>query len=175
MIVIIGNPIGKNKMPPTASDHQTITATEEDRPALIRLENLFDHLEPESISCQLVSTSGIAVDIPTPVFNLIHKMVHELLQGNSVTIVPIHKELTTQEAADILNVSRQYLVELLDTQVIPHTKVGTHRRIRFDNLIDYKNDRDGKRREGLSHMTKKSQQLGLYTKAANTPTDSQGT
>jgi excisionase family DNA binding protein len=101
------------------------------------------------------------------------QMVHELLQGNSVTIVPTHKELTTQEAADILNVSRQYLVELLDNQTIPHTKVGTHRRIRFGDLMNYKNDRDAKRQQGLSRMTKKSQQLGLYTKAANTPEDPQ--
>jgi excisionase family DNA binding protein len=161
-------------MPPTVLDHQPITASEEDRPALIKLEDLFDHLEPESTSFQLVSTSGTA-DIPAPVFNLMQQMVHELLQGNSVTIVPIHKELTTQAAADILNVSRQYLVELLDSQTIPHTKVGTHRRIRVGDLIDYKTDRDAKRKEGLSRMTKKSQQLGLYTKAANTPEDPQGT
>ena len=92
-----------------------------------------------------------------------------------MSIVPIHEELTTQEAADILNVSRQYLVELLDAQTIPHIKVGTHHRIRFADLVNYKNDRDAKRREGLSRMTKKSQQLGLYTKAANTPEDPQGT
>ncbi len=158
-------------MPPTILDHQPITARAEDRPALIKLEDLFDHLEPESTSFQLVSNSGAAIDIPTPVFNLMHQIVYELLQGNSITIVPIHKELTTQEAADILNVSRQYLVELLDTQVIPHTKVGTHRRIRFSDLMNYKNDRDAKRQQGLSRMTKKSQQLGLYTKAANTPTE----
>ena len=72
-----------------------------------------------------------------------------------MSIVPIHEELTTQEAADILNVSRQYLVELLDTQTIPHNKVGTHRRIRFGDLMNYKNDRDAKRQEGLSRMTKK--------------------
>jgi excisionase family DNA binding protein len=88
-----------------------------------------------------------------------------------MSIVPIQEELTTQEVADILNVSRQYLVELLDTQTIPHTKVGTHRRIRFADLVNYKNERDAKRQEGLSRMTKKSQQLGLYTKAANTPED----
>ncbi len=73
----------------------------------------------------------------------------------------MQKELTTQAAADLLNVSRQYLVELLDAQVIPHTKVGTHRRIRFSDLMNYKNDRDAKRQQGLSRMTKKSQQLGL--------------
>jgi excisionase family DNA binding protein len=154
-------------------DHQPITAREEDRPNLIKLEDLLEHLEPSTISSQLISTSGEAIDLPQPVLNLLRQMVHELLQGNSVTIVPIHKELTTQEAADILNVSRQYLVELLEAKAIPHTKVGTHRRIRFGDLMNYKNDRDAKRREGLSQMTKKSQKLGLYTKAANTPEDQQ--
>jgi excisionase family DNA binding protein len=82
--------------------------------------------------------------------------------------MPDQKDLTTQEAADILNVSHQYLVELLEAQAIPSSKVGTHRRIRFGDLVNYKNDRDAKRREGLSQMTKKSQKLGLYSKAANT-------
>jgi excisionase family DNA binding protein len=164
-------------MLPTALDLQPIAAREEDRPALMELEDLFGDRQPaESFSLQLVSTSGVAIDIPAPISNLMQQMVHQLLQGNSVTIVPIHKELTTQEAADILNVSRQYLVELLDAQAIPHTKVGTHRRIRFGDLMNYKNERDAKRREGLSRMTKKSQQLGLYTKkAANIPEDPQGT
>ena len=60
-------------MPPTALDHQPITASEEDRPALIKLEDLFDQLEPESVSFQLVSNSGVAIDIPAPVFNLIDR------------------------------------------------------------------------------------------------------
>jgi excisionase family DNA binding protein len=163
-------------MPLAILDHQPITAREEDRPNLIKLEDLLEHLEPSTISSQLISISGEAIDLPQPVLNLLRQMVHELLQGNSVTIVPIvpiHKELTTQEAADILNVSRQYLVELLEAQAIPYSKVGTHRRIRFGDLMNYKNDRDAKRREGLSQMTKKSQKLGLYTKAANTPEDQQ--
>jgi excisionase family DNA binding protein len=67
------------------------------------------------------------------------QMVQKLLQGNSVTIAPIHKELITQEAADILNVFRQYLVELLDTPVIPDTKFATHRCICFDDLMNHKN------------------------------------
>jgi hypothetical protein len=66
-----------------------------------------------------------------------------------------------------LSISR--LVELLDTQTIPRIKVGTHRRIRFGDLMNYKNDRDTKRQQGLSRMTKKSQQLDLYTKATNNP------
>jgi excisionase family DNA binding protein len=160
-------------MPLAILDHQPITAREEDRPNLIKLEDLLEHLEPSTISSQIISTSGEAIDLPQPVLNLLRQMVHELLQGNSVTIVPIHKELTTQEAADILNISRQYLVEILEAQAIPYSKVGTHRRIRLGDLMNYKNDRDAKRQEGLSKMTKKSQKLGLYTKAANTPEDQQ--
>jgi excisionase family DNA binding protein len=156
-------------MSPAISEHQTITATAEDRADLIKLENLLEHLQPETVTLQLIGTSGEAIALPQPVFNLLHQMVHELLQGNSVTITPIHKELTTQEAADILNVSRQYLVELLEAQAIPYTKVGTHRRIRFGDLMNYKTDRDAKRRTGLSQMTKTSQKLGLQTKAANSP------
>jgi excisionase family DNA binding protein len=85
--------------------------------------------------------------------------------------MPDHEDLTTQEAADILNVSHQYLVGLLEAQAIPCSKVGTHRRIRFGDLVNYKNDRDAKRREGLLQMTKKSQGLGLYSRAANTLED----
>lgn len=80
----------------------------------------------------------------------------------------MHKELTTGEAADILNVSRQYLVELLETGAIPFTKAGTHRRIRFGDLMDYKERRDANRREGLSRLTKKSQKLGLYGNSTKT-------
>ena len=100
-----------------------------------------------------------------PIAYLLRQLVHDLVQGNSFTIVPVHKELTTQEAADILNVSRQYLVELLAAGAIPFTLVGTHRRIRFGDLMDYKERRDATRREGLSHLTKKSQKLGLYGKS----------
>jgi hypothetical protein len=69
-----------------------------------------------------------------------HQMVQKLLQGNSVTITPIHKELITQEAADILSVFRQYLVELLDTPIIPDTKFATHHCTCFDNFMNHKNE-----------------------------------
>jgi excisionase family DNA binding protein len=86
----------------------------------------------------------------------------------SCTSTMENKDFTTQEAADILNVSHQYLVGLLEAQAIPHSRVGTRCRVGFGDLINYKNDRDVKRREGLSQMTRMSQKLGLYSKAANT-------
>jgi excisionase family DNA binding protein len=83
-------------------------------------------------------------------------------------MLPAVSNLTTQEAADILNVSHQYLVGLLEAQVIPCIRAGTYCHVGFSDLMNYKNDRDATRREGLSQMTKMSQKLGLYTKAANT-------
>ena len=68
-------------------------------------------------------------------------------------------ELTTQEVADFLNVSRQYVVQLLDQGAIPHTKVGTHRRVRFGDLQAYKEIRDGQRRTVLARL---SEDLGMY-------------
>lgn len=158
-------------MSPAVLDREPVAAREQDQPNIAKLEDLFAHLEPESETnrLRLVSPEGEEIELPESVFRLLHQMVYELAQGNSVTIVPVHKVLTTQEAGSILNVSRQYLVELLDAGAIPFSKVGTHRRIRFGDLMDYKKKRDASRREGLSRLTKKSQKLGLYSKSSNAP------
>ena len=158
-------------MSPTVLEHEPIAVTEQERPNLAKVEDLFAHLDNDYRQSRprLVSPEGEEIELPESVFRLLHQMVYELAQGNSVTIVPVHKVLTTQEAADLLNVSRQYLVELLDAGAIPFTKVGTHRRLRFGDLMEYKKQRDATKREGLSRLTKKSQKLGLYSNSSNAP------
>ena len=93
---------------------------------------------------------------------LVHDLAHMLARGQAVALVPAHKQLTTQQAADILNVSRPYLVQLLDRGEIPYTKKTTHRRIRFDDPMAYKRRRDAERFEGLRELTRMSEELGLY-------------
>lgn len=151
-------------------DREPIAATEQEQPKIAKVEEFFTRLDNEYKPSRprLISSTGEEIELPEPVFQLLRQMVHDLAQGNSVTIVPVHKELTTGEAADILNVSRQYLIELLETGAIPFTKAGTHRRIRFGDLMDYKERRDANRREGLSRLTKKSQKLGLYGNSTKT-------
>lgn len=155
-------------------DREPIAATDQERPNIARIDDFFARLDDECKPSRprLVSSAGEEIELPEPVFHLLRQLVHDLAQGNSVTIVPVHKELTTQEAADILNVSRQYLVELLEAGAIPFTLVGTHRRIRFGDLMDYKQRRDASRREGLSRLTKKSQKLGLYDSSKNAECES---
>jgi excisionase family DNA binding protein len=146
-----------------------IIPTEQERPNIEKVDK-FLMQQVETSFPKLVSSSGEEVELPESVFHLLHQLVHDLAQGNTVMIVPGHRELTTQEAADLLNVSRQYLVEVLKAGDIPFTLVGTHRRVHFDDLMEYKNKRDAERREGLSLLTKKSQQLGLYGKLSKAPT-----
>jgi len=85
----------------------------------------------------------------------------EIAQGNAVTVVPTHAELRTQEAANILNISRPYLVKLLENDVIPYTKTGTHRRIRYQILMEYKQQRDEESHSALDELTNQAQELDM--------------
>ncbi|MGH8571699.1 MAG: helix-turn-helix domain-containing protein, partial [Gammaproteobacteria bacterium] len=89
------------------------------------------------------------------------EILGHLANGNAVTIVPVHAELTTQQAADYLNVSRPYLIGLLEAGKIDYHKVGTHRRIKFADLIKYKENDYASRRADLAELTAEAQRLGL--------------
>ncbi len=89
-----------------------IILTEQERPNIEKVDK-FLMQQVEASFPRLVSSSGEEIELPESVFHLLHQLVHDLAQGNTVMIVPGHRELTTQEAADLLNVSRQYLVEVL--------------------------------------------------------------
>lgn len=101
------------------------------------------------------------VSIPTSALRLLLDVLTEIGQGNAVSIIPIHAELTTQEAADVLNVSRPFLVQLLEKGEIPFHKIGTHRRVRYQDVIAYKNRIDAERRTALDELAAQAQELGM--------------
>ncbi len=101
------------------------------------------------------------VKLPAQAVGLMVRILEEMARGNAVTIVPVQAELTTQEAADTLNISRPSLIQLLDDGKIEYRRVGTHRRIKFDSLIKYKRQAEEARRAVLDELAAYDRELGI--------------
>jgi excisionase family DNA binding protein len=101
------------------------------------------------------------VKLPAPAVDLLLRILEEMARGNAVTIIPVHAELTTQEAADMLNISRPSLIQLLEKGKIEYRRVGTHRRVRFEALMKFKRHADEERRAALDELAAYDQELGI--------------
>jgi excisionase family DNA binding protein len=101
------------------------------------------------------------IELPAGAVKLLVEILEDMASGRAVTIVPQNAELTTQQAADFLNVSRPFLVQLLEEQKLPYRKVGTHRRLRFEDVFLYKEKIDLERRKVLDALAVEAQDLGM--------------
>jgi excisionase family DNA binding protein len=119
------------------------------RPADVQLRLVADGQETETIT------------VPATVVTLFLRLLREIARGHAVTLLPLHTELTTQQAAEVLNVSRPFLVRLLEDGQIPYRKVGTHRRVQLRDILTYKEHTDADRRTVLAELTAEAQRLGL--------------
>lgn len=104
---------------------------------------------------------SVSVTVPREAFELFLEVLGQMANGNAVTIVPVHAELTTQQAADLLNVSRPFLVTLLDEGKLPFRLVGTHRRVRVADLIEHQQKDESRRKAVLDELTAEAEKLGL--------------
>jgi len=102
-----------------------------------------------------------SISIPVTAFRLLNSILTEMAKGNAVTLIRVHAELTTQQAAQTLNVSRPFLIEQLEKGVIPYRKVGTHRRVMFKDLMEYKQTMDHNRLNALEELSAIDQELEL--------------
>lgn len=110
---------------------------------------------------QLVSPDGETIDIPPALFELLAAVAEELGQGHGVSVLPLHRQLTTTEAAQLLNVSRPHVISLLEGGDLPFEKVGTHRRVRLADVLSYRQIRDQRRQEALANIVRQGEDLNL--------------
>ena len=142
-----------------------VIAPKDQKAAVVALAKALGGLalaKPKRLRCELAGPKGERIAIPESVFYVLARVAEVLARGDAVTVVPTEKEVTTQQAADLLNVSRQYLVRLLDEGKIPFTKTGKHRRVRVEDVLRFKGARDNERKATLDELTAMSEELGGY-------------
>ena len=142
-------------MTPSAQDIQLATESSRVLSKIINNDNTFYEIRIND------SQSSKAIKIPESAIHMLFDILTQMSKGNAVTLIPIHAELTTQEAANLLNVSRPFLIDLLEGGKIPYRKVGTRRKVMFKDLVIYKNASQTARSKTLDELTRHSQDLDM--------------
>lgn len=108
-----------------------------------------------------VRMDGTDLVLPRQAIELLRNLLTEMAQGNAVTIMPTHAQVTTQEAANILNVSRPHLIKLLESGELPFCRIGTHRRIPLQDVLNYKTRRQEDSEAAMQALADQAQELDL--------------
>ena len=118
-------------------------------------------IAPESRITLHREGDGEAIEIPDAVFNVLMKVLSVMSEGKPFTLIPMDEELTTQQAADILNVSRPFLNKILDLGDISHRKVGRNRRVKFSDVLAYKKQQERRSKDALQELADEAQELNM--------------
>jgi excisionase family DNA binding protein len=153
-------------IPRGAAPAVVVTSTAE-REAAARLSALLLQTSHRPLRVTVGSEVGESIDLSPSLLNVLETAANMVAIGADVTVLARNEELTSQQAADFLNMSRQYMVRLLERGDIASTKVGTHRRIRAEDLANYRQRRDKGRATALADMADQAQLAGGYDAPAN--------
>ena len=142
---------------PVQPDAADVAASHE---ALRHVRNVLAHGHPGEVLL-FVEDGSERLTVPRAAVELLERILAHMAAGQAVSVVPSHAELTTQQAAEMLNVSRPFLIGLLDAGEIEYRRVGKHRRVRADSLLNYIRLDDQRRREAADELSGLTQQMGL--------------
>ncbi|MDX1587795.1 MAG: helix-turn-helix domain-containing protein [Oleiphilaceae bacterium] len=128
--------------------------------AKLSSRTLSKYADVERVKLSLRGSNGESDELLLPghVLQILLDVLSEISQGNAISLIPYHQEVSTQDAANLLNVSRPFLVRLLEEGEIPFRKVGAHRRVRLQDVLNYKEKTDHRRRKALDELAELSQQ-----------------
>jgi len=145
----------------TTQSTEPIAAGEDEHLALDRIAQLLDENQPQP-PLQFLDADGQVITLPGSLAHVLREAAHFLAKNDTIALVPVERDLTTQQAADLLNVSCLYLIKLLESGALPFHKTGAYRRVPLAALLAYKRRRDEKRERALDELTQLHQDMGLY-------------
>ena len=146
----------------TSTLDRTVLPPEE---SLDELVDLLDRVRDEPTTT-LIGPDGERLVLPQEVFAVLRDVVEAMAHGQAVTVAPVHQRLTTQEAADLLGISRPTFVKLLQSGEIPFEQPGRHRRVRLVDVLAYRQQRSTQRRKSLDRMVEIAHDSGMYEQTA---------
>lgn len=143
----------------TAVDHTVLPPAD---PAEVDELAALATLVERSQSAELLGSDGTRVALPAQILEVLLEVVRAMRGGRAITVAPHELRLTTQQASELLGISRPTLVKLLEDGQIPFEQPGRHRRVRLQDLLDYRERRRRERRDALADMVRETEDLGLY-------------
>lgn len=143
---------------PTAEDSEQ--AKDSSR---VLAQALANYSDDDRVRMTIQGSSGTNDELVLPgdIMNLLLNVLTQVSQGNAISLMPMHQEISTQQAADLLSVSRPHLVKLLEQGNIPFRKVGSHRRVKLTDVMDYRGTVDKERNKTLDELSQLSQDMGM--------------
>ncbi len=144
----------------SAALYEPIIPSSDDSRVAKRSSETLSRYVSQSLSVR-VGTTNDEIELPEGAVRLLVDILSNMAEGNAVTLIPVHAELTTKQAADILGVSRPFLIRLLEEGVIPFRKVGTHRRVYFEDVQAYKKQVTDERESTLQQLVEDAQSLDM--------------
>jgi excisionase family DNA binding protein len=142
-------------------EERTLLPPAPDTPRQEVLSRLLARL-PQEQKARLIGPDGLEIELPDEVYRTLREVIDALLKGKAITLAPHDTMLTTQQAADMLGISRPTLVKLLEQGDIAFEKPGRHRRVRLADLVAYRERSRSQRRQALRELTQDAEVDGLY-------------